>query len=63
MDINVANQAATFSMTDTKFDFLVVTWPTQDNKKLLEQLKFGFKKHLTGIHINQKYQQKDKINI
>ena len=32
----------------------VVTLSTQDNTKLLEQLKSGFKEQLTGININQK---------
>ena len=52
----VLNQAATFSKTDTKFYVLVVTLSTQENAKLLKQLK-------SGININQKYQQKDQINI
>ena len=44
----------------------VVTLSTQNNSKLLEQLRSGFKKKkkkLTEIDINQKFQQKDKINI
>ena len=40
---NVAAQAATFSITDTKLYVLVVTISIQDNAKLLEQLKSGFK--------------------
>ena len=36
--------AATFSITDTKLYVPVVTLSTQDNAKLLEQLKSGFKK-------------------
>ena len=34
----------------------------QDNAKLLEQLKYGFKEQSTG-NISQKFQQKDKVNI
>ena len=40
---NVAAQAATFSITDTKLYVPVVTLSIQDNAKLLEQLKSGFK--------------------
>ena len=39
---NEANQATTFSITDTKLYVPVVTLSTQDNAKLFEQLKFGF---------------------
>ena len=41
---NVAAQAATFSITDAKLYDPVVTLSTQDNAKLLEQLKSGFKR-------------------
>ena len=41
---NVAAQATTFPMTDTKIYVPVVTLLTQDYVKLLEQLKSGFKK-------------------
>ena len=41
---NVANQNATFAITDTKLYVLVVTLLTQDNAKLLQQLKSGFKR-------------------
>ena len=36
---------------------------TQDNEKLLEQLKSVLQIKLTGININQKFQEKYKINI
>ena len=49
-------------ITDTKLYVPVVPLSTQDNAKLLEQLKSGFKR-TTGINIKQKYQQKNKINI
>ena len=39
-----ANQAMTFAITDRKLCVLVVTLSTQDNAKLLEQLKSGFKR-------------------
>ena len=50
---NNADQATTFSITDTKLYVPVVTLSTQDNVKLLEQLKSGFEKKLTRININQ----------
>ena len=40
---DVANQEAPFSITDTKLCVPVVTLLTQDNAKLLKQLKFGLK--------------------
>ena len=49
-------------ITDTKLYVPVVPLSTQDNAKLLEQLKSGFKRTI-GINIKQKYQQKNKINI
>ena len=41
---NVANQNATFAITDTKLYVRVVTLSTQDNAKLLQQLRSGFKR-------------------
>ena len=41
---NLAAQVTTFSITDTKLDVPVVILSTQDNPKLLEQLKSGFKR-------------------
>ena len=41
---NVANQNAAFEITDTKLYVPVVTLSTQDNSKLLQQLKSGFKR-------------------
>ena len=58
---NVAAQATTFSITDTKHYVPVVTLSTQDNAKVLEQLKSGFKR---TINLN-KYQTKvstERIN-
>ena len=40
----VANQSATFLITDKKLYVPVVTLSIQDNVKLLEQLKCGFKR-------------------
>ena len=50
---DVANQNPTFERTETNFDIPVVTLSTQDNAKLLIQLKSGFKKQLIGLNINQ----------
>ena len=41
---NVADQNATFEITETKLYVPVVTLSTQDNSKLLQQLKSGFKR-------------------
>ena len=41
---NVANQNATFAVTDTKLYVPVVTLSQQDHAKLLEQLQSGFKR-------------------
>ena len=45
------------ALTDAKLYVLVVTLSTQDNAKLLEQLKPGFKRINIGININQKCRQ------
>ena len=41
---NVANENATFEVTDTKLYVPVVTLSTQDNSKLRQQLTSGFKR-------------------
>ena len=41
---NVANQNATFVITDTKLYVPVVTLSTQENAWLLQQFKSGFKR-------------------
>ena len=51
---NVANQDATFTITETKLYVSVVTLWTQDNAKLLPQLKSGLKEQLIGTNIYQK---------
>ena len=52
LSTDVANQGALFSITDTKIYDPVVTLSTEDNAKLLQLLKSGFK--LIGINIFQK---------
>ena len=49
-----ASAQATFSITDTKLNVPFVTLSTQDNTKLLEQLKSAFKKTIN----RNKYQSK-----
>ena len=44
LSTNNANQVATFEITDTKPYVPVLTSSTQDNARLLEQLKSGFSK-------------------
>ena len=41
---NVPNQGATFTITETRLYIPVVTLSTQDNAKLLPQIKSGFKR-------------------
>ena len=55
----IANQVATFSITDTKLYVPVVTLSSENIAKLLEQLKSGFKKTINWNNYQQKYQ----INI
>ena len=50
---NIANENATFAITDTKFYVPVVTLSTQENTKFLQQLKSGFKR---VINWNKYYQ-------
>ena len=44
---NIANQNPTFTITETNLYVSVVTLSTQDNAKLLPQLKSGFKRTIT----------------
>ena len=57
------DRPTTFAMINAKLYVPVVTLWTQDNAKLLQQLKLGSKEQLTGININQKHHQKPKIYI
>ena len=50
-------KASKFSITDTKYYVLFVTYSTQDNEKLLEQLKSGFKRPI----IWNKYEPKVSV--
>ena len=42
--ISEGDKVTNFTITDTKLYVLVVTLSTQDNRKLLQQLKSGFKR-------------------
>ena len=44
---NVDNQVPTFTITETNLYVPVVTLSTQDNAKLLQQLKSGFKRTIS----------------
>ena len=44
---NVVNQVPTFTITETNLYVPVVTLSTQDNAKLLSQLKSGFKRTIS----------------
>ena len=51
--ISSATEEAKLKIPNTKLYVSVVTLPTQDNPKLLQQF---LKEQLTGININQKFQ-------
>ena len=59
----VANQGATFSITDSKLYVPVVTLSTQDNAELREQLKSGFRRTTNWIKYQSKVSTEDNINI
>ena len=44
---NTANQVPAFTITETNLYVPVVTFSTQDNEKLLPQLKYGFKRKIS----------------
>ena len=50
---NVWNQNLAFEITEANLFVPVVTLSTQDNAKLLQQLKSGFKEQLIGTNISQ----------
>ena len=54
---DVANQVPTFTITETNLYVSVVTLSTQDNAKLLPQLKSGFKRTISW----NKYLLKPKL--
>ena len=54
---------ATFKIKDTKLYVPVVNLSAENDNKLLEQLKTGFKKQSNGINIDQKCLIRLKITI
>ena len=58
-----SNQATTFVITDTKLLVPLESLSTNDNAKLLQQLKQNSNVQLTGINIIQKQQYSHKTNI
>ena len=48
---NVANQFPTFTIAETNLYVLIITLPTQDNTKLLPQLKSVLKEESVGMNI------------
>ena len=59
---NVANQEAKFLTNDIKLYVPVVTLSTQDNAKLLQQLKSGFKRPINWNKYQSKYLPNIAIN-
>ena len=55
--ITNSEREAKFAITETKLYVSVVTLSTQDNAKLLQQLKFGFKRIINS----SKYESSPKI--
>ena len=60
---NVANQNPTFKVTETKLYVPILTLSTQDNAKLLQQLKSGFKRTINLNKYLSKPELLDKIPI
>ena len=52
--ISGATRTTTFKITDAKIYVPIVTFSTQDNGKILKQLKAGLKEQLAGTNIIQK---------
>ena len=61
--ISSAVGAVKFKIADTRLYVPVVTLSTQDNAKLLQQLKSVFKKAFNWKKINQKYPKKCQTSI
>ena len=60
---NVANQNATFVISDTKLYIPVVTLSTQDNVKLLQQLKSRFKRVINWNNPKSKFKSFGWTNL
>ena len=55
-------QGATFKITDTKLYVPIVTLSTEDNNKLLEQLKTGFQKTIRWNKYMSEMSKQTKTN-
>ena len=58
-----ADQVRQFATADTKLYVPVAPLLTQENVKLLNQVKSILKGQLTGININQSYEYRHETNI
>ena len=58
-----ADQIQQFATADTKLYVPVATLSTQENVKLLNQVKSILKEQLTGINANQSYEYRHETNI
>ena len=63
MAVTVANQGSKFLITDGKRCFSVLTLSTQDNAKLLKQLKSGFKRSINWSKYQSKESAEDQTHI
>ena len=57
------NQVPTFTITDTKLYVSVVILSTQDNGKLLQQLKSGFKRTINWNKYQLKVTTRERNHI
>ena len=60
--ISTANRATKFAITVTKLYIPVVTLSANDNAKLLQKFKSGFKKQLNGTDISLTLEYKGKTS-
>ena len=63
LDNTIENQVPTFTITDRKLYVPDVTLSTQDNAKLLEQLKLGFKRTINWNKYEPKVTVEQRMNI
>ena len=63
LEMRLINQAATFAITDTKLYVPVVTLSTQDNAKLFQQLKSGFKRRINWNKYLPSVEKKKNTNV
>ena len=61
--ISSAADETKYAVTDTKPNVPIVTLSTKYDANCLNNYNMVLKEQLTGININQRFQQKDKTNI